>query len=308
MSFVGRPSSATACVFVLLGVAFGVTSCRRDDVPPAAAPSGAVSGQGYPQQGYPQQGYPQQGYPQQGYPQQGYPPPNSTPPSPAVLSPRGPSFPCASEADFVCAFAHCVQGGCGGCTSDADCKPNGACTQTPLGYACLARGFASTPAPPTPAPTFAPTVPTFTPPQTPMPTPPATPPATTDRFARARQLCVDRTNEYRARVGARPVARRHEREGCIDGEAAADSSSGKAHGTMGRCGESAQNACPDYPGQSPESTLSDCLAQMFAEGPGEPYSAHGHYLNMTEPSYTGVACGFFVTPSGKLWINQDFYR
>ena len=290
MSFVGRKTSVRACVFVLLGVALGVTSCRRDDVPPAS-PGGAVSGQGYPQQGYPQ--------------------PNSAPPPPAVLAPRGPSFPCASEADLVCAFAHCVQGGCGGCTSDADCKPNGACTQTPLGYACLARGFATAPGPapsptppPTPAPTFAPTVPTFTP--QPIP-PPATPP-TTDRFARARQLCVDRTNEYRARVGARPVSRRHEREGCIDGEAAADSSSGKAHGTMGRCGESAQNACPDYPGQSPESTLSDCLAQMFAEGPGEPYSAHGHYLNMTEPSYTGVACGFFVTPSGKLWINQDFYR
>jgi len=77
---------------------------------------------------------------------------------------------------------------------------------------------------------------------------------------------------------------------------------------MGRCGESAQNACPDYPGASPEQTLSDCLAQMFAEGPGEPYIEHGHYLNMTDAAYTGAACGFFVTSAGKLWIVQDFFR
>jgi len=126
-------------------------------------------------------------------------------------------------------------------------------------------------------------------------------------FEAARQLCVTRTNEYRARVGVRPVVRRPDQEACVDSEAASDTSAGP-HATMGRCHESAQNACPNYPGQSPEATLSDCLAQMFAEGPGEPYKDHGHYINMTSPSYTGVACGFHTTPSGKLWINQDFFR
>lgn len=50
-----------------------------------------------------------------------------------------------------------------------------------------------------------------------------------------------------------------------------------------------------------------CLAQMFAEGPG-PFDGHGHYLNMTAPGYTGVACGFATAGDGKLWIVQNFYR
>ena len=235
------------------------------------------------------------------------------PTAPPQQGPRALGFPCASDADLVCAFAHCQGGACGGCGSDQDCKTSGVCTSTPFGNACLARlGGRGVPAPPpvTASPTFVPPPPNA-PVPVPFPAPTAPPtvpvPASADRFAAARQLCVDRTNEYRAKVGRRPVVRRPDKEPCIDGEAAADSKQGP-HATMGRCNESAQNACPDYPGATPEATLSDCLAQMFAEGPGEPYSAHGHYLNMTEPSYNGVACGFFVTPAGKLWIVQDFYR
>lgn len=142
--------------------------------------------------------------------------------------------------------------------------------------------------------------------------PPSPPPATAapagDRFANARQLCVDRTNEYRARAGRAAVVRRPDREACTDDEAAGDARAGSAHATFGRCGEGAQNACPNYPGASPERALVDCLESMFAEGPGEPYAAHGHYLNMTNPAYRGVACGFHVTPSGQLWIAQDFFR
>lgn len=50
-----------------------------------------------------------------------------------------------------------------------------------------------------------------------------------------------------------------------------------------------------------------CLADMFAEGPGEPFSKHGHYLNMTSLKYTSVACGFFVTGDGRVWMVQNFY-
>jgi hypothetical protein len=46
---------------------------------------------------------------------------------------------------------------------------------------------------------------------------------------------------------------------------------------------------------------------MFDEGPGEPYSAHGHYINMTSTSYSQVACGFYVTSDGSVWIVQNFY-
>ena len=38
------------------------------------------------------------------------------------------------------------------------------------------------------------------------------------------------------------------------------------------------------------------------------FAGHGHYLNMTEPSYRGVACGITTLPSGQIWIVQDFYR
>jgi len=45
---------------------------------------------------------------------------------------------------------------------------------------------------------------------------------------------------------------------------------------------------------------------MFDEGPGEPYSAHGHYINMTNPAHSRVACGFYQGPDGRWWAVQDF--
>jgi hypothetical protein len=49
-----------------------------------------------------------------------------------------------------------------------------------------------------------------------------------------------------------------------------------------------------------------CLAMMFAEGPGSG-PAHGHYMNMTDTKYRGVACGFATLPNGELWVVQNFY-
>jgi hypothetical protein len=45
---------------------------------------------------------------------------------------------------------------------------------------------------------------------------------------------------------------------------------------------------------------------MWDEGPGEPFSAHGHYINMSNTRYSEVACGFYETPDGKLWSVQNF--
>ena len=274
------PASRAPLVAALAWVV--LAGCRRDETAPPQPPPQPPYAQPTP---YPPPGYGPSAPP--GYGTAAPPGPQAPPPGPALA--RAPGFPCASDADLACAFSHCAAGACGGCATDADCKPNAACTPTPLGGACLARFGGAPQASPTPQ------------------VPPQVPPQTADRFEAARQLCVTRTNEYRARVGVRPVVRRPDQEACVDSEAASDTSAGP-HATMGRCHESAQNACPNYPGQSPESTLSDCLAQMFAEGPGEPYKDHGHYINMTGPAYTGVACGFFTTPSGKLWINQDFFR
>jgi hypothetical protein len=139
-------------------------------------------------------------------------------------------------------------------------------------------------------------------------TPTAVPMSTTnaDPLDTLRARCVQRTNEYRARVSVAPVVRRPEREACADGEAQSDGANGSAHGAFGRCQESAQNECPGWPGP-PDRVIDQCLAQMFAEGPG-PFAGHGHYLSMTAPGYTGVACGFASAPNGQLWIVQNFYR
>ena len=126
-----------------------------------------------------------------------------------------------------------------------------------------------------------------------------------DPFAAARDACVAKINEYRATLSLPPYAGWSSEGTCADGQAESDSKSGTAHGAFGTCGESAQNECPDWPGP-PESVVQNCLAAMWAEGPGSDFSKHGHYINMSSTSYTTVACGFFQTSSGGWWAVQDF--
>jgi hypothetical protein len=119
-----------------------------------------------------------------------------------------------------------------------------------------------------------------------------------------RVRCVDGINAYRATLGLPPLGRWTAAEGCADGESRSDTASGIAHGSFGACGERAQNACPGYP--SLESTVTTCLRQMWDEGPGEPFSEHGHFLNMSSDSFREVACGFFAMPNGDVWAIQNF--
>lgn len=118
-------------------------------------------------------------------------------------------------------------------------------------------------------------------------------------------LCVDLINEYRDTMGLTHYTRWADAESCSDGEAQSDSQTGTPHGAFGACGESAQNECPGWPGP-PESLLEGCLAAMWAEGPGEPFSEHGHFLNMSSTGFSEVACGFFQTPGGDYWAVQNF--
>jgi hypothetical protein len=120
-----------------------------------------------------------------------------------------------------------------------------------------------------------------------------------------RQYCVDKINEYRATLSLPPLARWADAEVCSDGEAKADSETGQAHSAFGKCGESAQNECPGWPGPV-QSLLDGCLQVMWDEGPGEDFSKHGHYINMSSTSYTQVACGFFQTSQGGYWAVQNF--
>jgi hypothetical protein len=57
--------------------------------------------------------------------------------------------------------------------------------------------------------------------------------------------------------------------------------------------------------------VSQCLQQMFDEGPpptatctGACYQMHGHFINMTNPRYTKIACGI-ATVNGKVTAVQD---
>jgi hypothetical protein len=119
-----------------------------------------------------------------------------------------------------------------------------------------------------------------------------------------RQACVDQINAYRATLSLPPYQRWTSAEACVDGEAKSDSETGEPHGSFGACGEFAQNECPGY--GSLDATVTTCLAQMWAEGPGADFQQHGHYINMSSTSYSMVACGFYVTPSGDVWAAQDF--
>ena len=119
------------------------------------------------------------------------------------------------------------------------------------------------------------------------------------------QLCVDTINNYRATLGLPPYARWMDAETCAEGEAQMDSMTGMPHSAFGRCGEWAQNECPGWSGP-PIDAIPYCLAQMWAEGPGDDFASHGHYINMSSTRYSRVACGFYSLPSGSFWGVQDF--
>ena len=109
---------------------------------------------------------------------------------------------------------------------------------------------------------------------------------------------------YRATLGLAALARWTDAEACSDEEAASDGASGTPHGAFGQCGESAQNECPGWPGP-PEAMITGCLELMWAEGPGEDFNKHGHYITMSNPAYTKVACGFADGMNG-VWAVQNF--
>jgi hypothetical protein len=114
------------------------------------------------------------------------------------------------------------------------------------------------------------------------------------------QACVDKINSLRASIGLPALQRWTSEEACVDGEAKADAQTGIPHSAFPGCGELAQNECPGWRGPA-SAMIGSCLDAMWAEGPGG-----GHYFNMTNPSYSKVACGFFTTASGAVWATQDF--
>ena len=122
--------------------------------------------------------------------------------------------------------------------------------------------------------------------------------------------CVTRINQLRWECQKYPPLERWpEGEGCADQHAEYDSTATEYHAGFAavicKPGGMAQNECPGW--DSKEMIRADCMQLMWDEGPGEDFHAHGHYLNMTNRSFTHVACGFFTTPGGDVWSVQNFY-
>jgi hypothetical protein len=120
------------------------------------------------------------------------------------------------------------------------------------------------------------------------------------------QDCVNRINQLRAECQCLPpLARWTEGESCADEQAEYDITREPHAGfSDGICdGGFGQNECPGW--GSVDQVISGCLQQMWDEGPGEPFSEHGHYLNMTNDRFTMVACGF-AEGEGGLWAVQNF--
>lgn len=122
------------------------------------------------------------------------------------------------------------------------------------------------------------------------------------------QDCVDRINQLRWECQCLPPLQRWtDAEACATMMSEYDSTRSAHAGFRERIcspGGRGQNECPGYPSQ--DSITGLCLQQMWDEGPGEDFQAHGHYINMTNPAHSRVACGIFVTPGGRVWSVQNF--
>jgi len=129
-----------------------------------------------------------------------------------------------------------------------------------------------------------------------------------DPLASARAQCVQIINQDRASLSPQSPALTEAsaaEESCVDGQAKADYTANKPHDAFGQCQEFAQDECPGWPGP-PSSIDTNCLAQMWAEGPPAA-GQDNHWLNMSNAQYTRVACGFYQTPMGDWWATQDFW-
>jgi hypothetical protein len=147
------------------------------------------------------------------------------------------------------------------------------------------------------------------------------PPPTTGDL---KQDCVNRINQFRTQCACmKPLARWTDGEACADKDAMNDGAmnSGHAGAIANICpwGQ-AQDECPGYP--SNDSIIGMCLQQMWSEGPPPAgttiaqcesqamlqscYEVHGHFINMSNPDVTKVACGFATTSSGAIWAAQNF--
>ncbi len=124
-------------------------------------------------------------------------------------------------------------------------------------------------------------------------------------------------NQYRAMNGLSALARYPAKEACADQQAAEDATTGSPHYAYLNGAPSCiednvldrQCECPGWP-EPTDKSATDCVAAMYAEGPGTG-AAHGHYNTLMTPQYTRLSCGVYVKPGAppgsETWIVFNFY-
>jgi hypothetical protein len=124
-------------------------------------------------------------------------------------------------------------------------------------------------------------------------------------------LCVQKINAYRARVGAPPLVRNTAWEGCATTQATKGAADLAATGVTtfhkyyGLCHENSQNEAW-YSAAAVAEDMDASLQAMWNEGP-PPAGELNHYAVMADPSFTSVACGFAPLAAGGNWETYDFY-
>jgi hypothetical protein len=132
----------------------------------------------------------------------------------------------------------------------------------------------------------------------------------------AKAFCVSETNRYRAMGSVAAVTENTALETYADTGASTDYNASSAHShftaTSGGGIAFAENECPGFSGWhlaaggDLNALVGQCIAAFYAEGPGTDYSAHGHYINMMNPSYSTLGCGIDQASNGDVTIVQDY--
>jgi hypothetical protein len=129
----------------------------------------------------------------------------------------------------------------------------------------------------------------------------------------ARSFCVSETNRYRAMNQKPALQESSDLEAYADEGAMHDfSTSPHDHfGTTNGGGIAfAENECPQQgnwqysEGDDLDAVVGNCIAAFYAEGPGDDYNTHGHYINMMG-NYATLGCGIYYS-GGKITIVQDY--
>lgn len=129
------------------------------------------------------------------------------------------------------------------------------------------------------------------------------------------QDCVDRVNKLRALENLSPLVREQDGEDSSDKDAYQNYATKTPHSSFSG---DAQNECGLYSAIS--LILDDCIEKQMYYAEKSCYVKNssscyadkacqcGHYLNITNKSFTKIACGLYEAPDGKFKAVLNFFK